>query len=85
MLLDARRSEPDAPIFVIGGAALYAEALPRADRLELTRVRAEVPGDVAFPAWDRDGWRRVALAAHPADDRHAHPFDFESWERSGER
>lgn len=42
--------------FVIGGGSLYAQALPLADRLYLTEVDAEVPGDVFFPeltgAWE---------------------------------
>ncbi|HRD99562.1 MAG TPA: dihydrofolate reductase, partial [Rubrivivax sp.] len=44
----------DAPrVFVIGGGQLYAQALPLAQRLMLTEVDAELPGDVFFPAWDR--------------------------------
>jgi dihydrofolate reductase len=44
----------DAPrVCVIGGAQLYALALPRADELVLTEIDADLPGDVFFPAWDR--------------------------------
>lgn len=44
----------EAPqVFVIGGAELYAAALPRADELVLTEIAAELPGDTHFPAWDR--------------------------------
>jgi dihydrofolate reductase len=42
-----------ARICVIGGAQLYAEALPRADRLELTEVDADFDADTFFPAWNR--------------------------------
>lgn len=45
--------------FVIGGAALYALALPRADELVLTEVDAELPGDTFFPAWDRAAFEEV--------------------------
>ncbi|WP_269532517.1 dihydrofolate reductase [Chitinimonas sp. BJYL2] len=41
-------------VFLIGGATLYAEALPRADRLYLTEIEAEVEGDAFFPAWPRE-------------------------------
>jgi dihydrofolate reductase len=52
----------DAPIVhVIGGAELYALALPLADELQLTEIDAEFPADTFFPAWDRS---RFALAAH---------------------
>jgi dihydrofolate reductase len=50
----------DAPqVFVIGGAELYAEALPRADRLYLTLIDAEFAGDAQFPEFDPAAWREV--------------------------
>jgi dihydrofolate reductase len=50
----------DAPlVFVMGGGELYAQALPLADRLELTEVDADLPGDVFFPAWDRRAFDEV--------------------------
>ena len=42
-----------ARVFVIGGAQLYAQALPLARTLVLTEVDAELDGDAFFPAWDR--------------------------------
>ncbi|CAM5797484.1 dihydrofolate reductase [Rhizobacter fulvus] len=42
-----------AKAFVIGGAQLYALALPRAEELVLTEIDAELDGDVFFPPWDR--------------------------------
>lgn len=58
----------EAPeLMVIGGAALYAEALPRADRLYLTLVHAPVEGDVYFPAWDLEDWLETSRSEHPAD------------------
>lgn len=74
--LDAALSRvPDAPeVMVIGGAAVYAAALPRADRIYLTRVRAEPEGDVFFPDLDPSDWRESLVLEHPADARHAHAF-----------
>jgi dihydrofolate reductase len=62
--------------FVIGGAALYAEALPLASRLHVTEVHADVDGDVRFPPFDRLEWREVAREDHPADARNAHAHSF---------
>ena len=45
---------------VVGGAEIYALALPLADELQLTEIDAEFPADTFFPAWDR---RRFALTA----------------------
>lgn len=71
----------DPEIFVGGGAAIYRLALPRADRLYLTRVHATVEGDTFFPALDLAGWRLAEAEDHEADDRNQHPFTFERWER----
>lgn len=77
----ARRGE--RLLFVVGGAAVYAEALPRAIALHLTRVRARVRGDVTFPAVDFSQFTRVSTELHPADARHAYAFAIEEWRRRG--
>jgi len=60
--------------FVIGGGALYVEALPRADRIYLTRVHARPSGDVFFPELESGEWGESLISEHPADARHAHAF-----------
>jgi dihydrofolate reductase len=72
-------------VFVIGGAALYAEAMPRADRLYLTRVHATVEGDVTFPGLDPAAWTLVSEDRREADARHDHAFSFRVYERGGRR
>jgi dihydrofolate reductase len=60
-LPDALAMLADAPkVFVIGGAQLYALALPLADELMLTEIDAEFEGDAHFPAWDREAFAEVA-------------------------
>ena len=50
----------DAPrVFVIGGAQLYAQALPLAHTLVLTEIDADLDGDALFPAWDRSQFERA--------------------------
>jgi dihydrofolate reductase len=72
----------DAPeVFVIGGAEVYRDALPRADRLYLTLVHAAIPGDVRFPTFDPTAWTLAEETFHPADARHAHAFTFQRYER----
>jgi len=53
----ARTTDPEP--FVIGGASLYAEALPLATRLEITEVQREVAGDTWFPRFDREAFTEV--------------------------
>lgn len=53
--------------FVLGGAELYALALPVADELELTEIDAEFPADTFFPDWKRSDFRQTAREAHETD------------------
>lgn len=55
-----------APVFVIGGAAVYAQALEQATRIYLTRLHFEVAGDAFFPPLDPRRWRETAREEHPA-------------------
>jgi len=73
----------DEEIFVIGGAELYAQALPRASHLYLTLVEADVEGDTRMPALDSRGWREIASECFAADERHAHPYRCSVHERIG--
>jgi dihydrofolate reductase len=71
----------DKQIFVIGGAALFAEALPKAGRLYLTTVDVEVPGDTYMPEFDISRWREVASESVAADARNQHAFQLKTYER----
>jgi dihydrofolate reductase len=51
-------------VFVIGGAELYAQALPYADALLLTEVDADLEGDTHFPPWDRQLFQPTASERH---------------------
>jgi dihydrofolate reductase len=69
------------PAFVIGGAVLYAAALPRAAVLHMTELDDAVEGDTFFPGYDRSRWRLDAESRHDADDRHAIGFWFRTYRR----
>ena len=68
-------------LMVIGGAQLYRQTLPLAERMYLTRIEADVSGDTWFPEWEEREWRLVWEEAHPADAQHAWPYRFQHWER----
>ena len=59
-LQNAMKLGAGATAFIIGGAELYACALPLAQRLELTEIDAEFTGDALFPPFDRGLWTEVA-------------------------
>jgi dihydrofolate reductase len=68
-------------VCVIGGATLFDLALPRARRLYLTEVEAEVEGDVFFPPFDEAEWREVKRETYPAGPNDDYPFVFRQLER----
>jgi dihydrofolate reductase len=72
-----------AEIAVIGGAEIYAQALPLADRLEVTEVHASPPGDTRFPAIDLGQWQEVARERHPAGPDDNASFSYVSYRRRG--
>ena len=71
----------DPEIFVIGGAEVYAQALPRARRLYLTLVHGAVAGDVLFPQLDWSEWTELDRERHEPDDQHAYAYSFVTFER----
>ena len=66
-------------VFVIGGAEIYAAALPYADELLLTEIEEAVAGDTFFPEWDREAYAEVSREAHTAAD--GRRFAFAVYER----
>ena len=74
--------QEDEEVFIIGGASVYAEALPLAHRLYLTEVDATAEhADVWFPELCRDDWRLVRSEAHEPDEKNAAPYTFADYER----
>ena len=63
-----------AQVFVIGGAELFAAALPRADALVLTEIDLDVEGNVLFPRWDRDAFEEVTREPLISEDGTALAF-----------
>jgi dihydrofolate reductase len=68
-------------VCVIGGRALFELALPKAKRLYLTEVAAEVEGDVHFPDFDENAWTEVRREDHAAGEGDDHAFVFRVLER----
>lgn len=83
-LVDALYLLREVPeVMIIGGRALYAEALPRADRLYLTEVQAAVEGDVYFPDFDRAAFREISREEHAPEAGDDYPCTFLTLERIG--
>lgn len=72
----------DSEAFIIGGAEIYAAALPHANRLYLTKVLSEVEGDAYFLPMDPREWRLLTAENHAADAKNEFAHTFEVYERA---
>lgn len=53
----------DEQIYIVGGAEIYAQAMPLADTLYITEIQQDVAGDAHFPEFDRNTWLEVSREA----------------------
>ncbi len=80
--LNLARARGETETFIGGGAALYTEALPLANRIYLTRVHAAIPGtDTFFPEFDETEWQRIEQRDYAADERNEFAFTYYLLER----
>ena len=63
-------------VFIIGGACVYGEALPRADRLYVTFVDGKFDGNVFFPHVDWKDWKEVKSSERKADEKNSYDARF---------
>jgi len=68
-------------IMVIGGGAIYKHCLPKADRLYITHIKAEIDGDTQFPHYESDNWQKISSELRKADDKNAYDLDFCVYQR----
>ncbi len=79
--LELARQAGETEVFIAGGAAIYAQTLPLADRIYLTRVQAVCNTDTFFPPIDLHQWKEQLISQHEADDKNEYPFTFSILER----
>jgi dihydrofolate reductase len=72
-------------VFIIGGAEIYQESLPLADRLYLTRVHTCLEVDTYFPKINKDDWEIVAEEYHPGDENNLIPHTYYQYHRVTEQ
>ena len=69
-------------VFIIGGAQVYAEALPLVGVLHLTLIHARwASADAFFPPLNMEEWEEVSREHHASDHRNAYEFDFVTLKR----
>lgn len=72
-------------VFVIGGAEVYRQLLPRVQRLYLTIVHHQFHGDTFFPEWKAEEWREISREKHAADDNNRYDYTFLILERLSDK
>ena len=70
-------------IFIVGGAALYAQALPLAETLYLTEIQQEIMGDAYFPAFQQNEWREISRVPRSQALPQPLEFHFVTYQRKG--
>jgi len=69
-------AKDDSEIFVIGGAEIFKEAMPLADKIYLTRVHATIDGDKFFPEIDEKEWKILEREDFKADGKNEYDYSF---------
>lgn len=77
--LERVRGEPE--MCILGGGEIYAQALPLADRLDVTHVLAEIDGDTHFPPIDPETWHAISVEEIPAGEKDSHATRHVVYER----
>lgn len=78
------RLDETVEVFVIGGTAVYRAFLPQADRIYLTLVEADIPGDTYFPelmSLDTAVWSEREHESYPPDPQNPYPHHFITYHR----
>ena len=68
-------------VMVMGGGRVYEQLLPKANRLYLTHIDAEVEGDTHFPDYEPDDWESTFSEFHDADEQNSQGYCFEILDR----
>ena len=68
-------------VMVIGGASIFEQFIPLAQKMYLTMIDAEIDGDVYFPEWNQNEWRETDRETHEPDERNRYRYSFLEYER----
>ena len=78
----AEHVQPGRRVMVVGGAQLYAAALPRCGTMWITRVEVDIAGDTFFPELDWSQWQLQSSESFTADANNQWPSEFQVWRRA---
>ncbi|WP_175991286.1 dihydrofolate reductase [Bacillus sp. Marseille-Q1617] len=75
------QSSTTEEMFVIGGAEIFKEVFPIADRLYITLIEEEFGGDTFFPSFNQDEWELISKEKGPTDDKNPYDYYFLTYDR----
>ena len=75
-------AQGETEVMVIGGAKLYQQILPIADRLYITQIESEFDGDTYFPSYNEAEWFQISLDSREPDEDNHHKCHFITLDRS---
>lgn len=73
--------ESHSEVMIIGGGSIYEACLPRADKLYLTFIDADIEGDTQFPDFNQFAWQQVHDSSYSADEKNQYDMKFVILER----
>lgn len=77
-----KAAEGNEEVMVIGGAQIYKEFLPKANKIYLTIIDNDFEGDAYFPEYSEDGWKEIKREKHEADEENKFRYTFIDLQRS---
>jgi dihydrofolate reductase len=78
-VLEITKNDPE--LMVSGGAMVYKQFLPLADKLYLTFINHDFEGDIFFPEFNMDEWQEVSRENHDPDEKNKYSYSFVILER----
>ena len=74
-------AEGNEEVMIIGGAQIYKEFLPKANKIYLTIIETDFEGDAFFPEYDIEEWKETAYEDHERDAQNQYDYRFLTLER----
>ncbi|MFD2288379.1 dihydrofolate reductase [Pedobacter petrophilus] len=75
----------EKPVFIVGGAEIYRQALPKTETLYLTTIHHSFDADTFFPEFERSEWEVLSSEHHQADEKNKYDYTFEVLKRKNFR
>lgn len=71
----------ETEVFIIGGGEIYTQCIDLYDKIYLTKVEADIEGDIFFPALDLNEWRLTYEERHQKHEKNPYDYTFMIYEQ----